>query len=848
MLAALTGAGVYFADQYEQHRIATIISREESKLEAIKSTVLIETKSHVDAVKLTSSDIDRQLANDKLSEDERLDRIAIILESLMDTKEGYDHIRILSPLGKETIRLNRLNGVLERAPEQLLQDKSDQNYFQQMLANPEEKVLISRASLNVDNGQLDPRMIAMTRNMIWLRSPDNERYGLLVVNFNFSQLMDSLRQTYQSGTNEVFFISPIGMILLGGDHLRDAEFAADRGIADQGFNDLEPEVWSTMQESLSGLVQVDEGLFLFAGVTDITGLRNESNRVQVPVAIIYLPNDSLYATSVIRTPAFYALIAVLYAALIGTAVVYWRNLRSKNEGIEREHELAQSRNELGNALNTFKLAQEAAGFGVFTMNMRAGFFGSDDVTREIFDLPADEFPIVTFDLLQTRYAESEIEDLRERFERAKQHKQPYQAVFKIIWRDGSEHYIQSLNQFREDENGELIFVGVAFEITERVMREQAVVMSNAMLAQKAEKQRKLFSIISHELRTPASAISMLANQIQMPEYDRGELQSASAHLLNVIDDLRVAVNPDLDFELRPMPFGVSTLIRETERQTRSLVASSGLSLEVSTTGLSNTRYLTDPYRLRSVLTNLIRNSVSHGEGSRIRLSVTVADDGAGAMLTFRVEDDGKGIAADQLDRLFEPFERGDTNAAGTGVGMHLIKTWTEKLGGQVAYSIGEYGGACFTVKLRVQRAREDQIPAHRDAALNKAKPLLQGKRVLLVEDEHLIRTLTKGILEIRFGVEVLVAEDGHQALALLAENAVELILTDYFMPNMDGRELIRTLREDGRLLPIIALTAAAIGDEQQELINAGADRVLTKPLDQYTFAAVTLELNAEGRL
>ena len=92
------------------------------------------------------------------------------------------------------------------------------------------------------------------------------------------------------------------------------------------------------------------------------------------------------------------------------------------------------------------------------------------------------------------------------------------------------------------------------------------------------------------------------------------------------------------------------------------------------------------------------------------------------------------------------------------------------------------------------------------------------------------------------------AEDGHQALALLAENAVELILTDYFMPNMDGRELIRTLREDGRLLPIIALTAAAIGDEQQELINAGADRVLTKPLDQYTFAAVTLELNAEGRL
>ena len=128
-----------------------------------------------------------------------------------------------------------------------------------------------------------------------------------------------------------------------------------------------------------------------------------------------------------------------------------------------------------------------------------------------------------------------------------------------------------------------------------------------------------------------------------------------------------------------------------------------------------------------------------------------------------------------------------------------------------------------------------------------AKAILQGKRIMLVEDDRILRNSSRRLLEKNFGVQVVVAEDGLKALELLKNESVELILTDYFMPNLDGRELVQELRKQGRLLPIIALTAATIGQEQDELKQAGADVVLPKPLDVHRFAQAMLDLDAAQR-
>ena len=181
------------------------------------------------------------------------------------------------------------------------------------------------------------------------------------------------------------------------------------------------------------------------------------------------------------------------------------------------------------------------------------------------------------------------------------------------------------------------------------------------------------------------------------------------------------------------------------------------------------------------------------------------------------------------------------------MGMFLIKTWTEKIGGRVSYTPSDKGGACFTVTLRVPHA---QITQHDDTEITRlleAKAILQGKRIMLVEDDRILRKTTTRLLEKNFNVLVVTAEDGNQALELLKNESVELILTDYLMPNLDGRELIQELRKQGRMLPIIALTAATIGQEQDELKAAGADVVLSKPLDVHRLAQAMLDLDAAQR-
>jgi len=312
--------------------------------------------------------------------------------------------------------------------------------------------------------------------------------------------------------------------------------------------------------------------------------------------------------------------------------------------------------------------------------------------------------------------------------------------------------------------------------------------------------------------------------------------------------LLFAVNPYAEVELRIAPFELATLLAEVERQISSLATNGGFKLNVSGTSAASQVFLSDAYRLRAVLTNLIRNSVFHSNGSRIWLSAEVVQEGPEWQLTFRVEDDGKGIPVEQVDRLFQPFERGDTNAGGTGVGMYLIQTWTERLGGHVEYSQSVHGGAGFTVTVKVPEAQPLEKDVSTATLLLEAKAVLKGKRAMLVEDDALLRRATSRSLQRNFGIDVVMAEDGQRALELLKSDSFDLLIADYFMPNLDGRQLILDLRRQGRALPIIAITAAIIGEEPEELKEAGADAVLAKPLNVDSFAAEILALAANKRL
>jgi CheY-like chemotaxis protein len=198
-----------------------------------------------------------------------------------------------------------------------------------------------------------------------------------------------------------------------------------------------------------------------------------------------------------------------------------------------------------------------------------------------------------------------------------------------------------------------------------------------------------------------------------------------------------------------------------------------------------------------------------------------------------VTDDGIGIRPEDVSRMFEPFQRGGDDARnradGSGLGLYIVRSSSELLGGSVEYFPAPEGGAGYHIRLP-----EPEMSAT-DFTDEETTPIedldLSKLTLLLAEDNALVAEVTISRLE-KFIGKVVHAENGRIALDMVPKVKPDLIITDLFMPEMAGDELTRILRREGFTKPIIGLTAAVVGDDMQLFGEAGASTVMSKPLEE----------------
>lgn len=367
------------------------------------------------------------------------------------------------------------------------------------------------------------------------------------------------------------------------------------------------------------------------------------------------------------------------------------------------------------------------------------------------------------------------------------------------------------------------------------------------------RQDQLFGMVAHELRTPVAAIKMMADQHDNDEWlsDRKNVMRSADDLLNTIDDMRLLISTDHQRPIRPEKFSVEDLNASVSSSVASIVAATGVSYQLYNTLPSHLMhddvFETDVYRLRVGITNIIKNACLHSEGSHVwMISRIHIDDDLNQYLDWWVADDGVGIPKAQINKFFELGVRGDTKAEGAGLGLYITKTWLAEIGGKVEYRHRRSGGSEFLVrvplKLADKTAGQQPEPAKADKGLDGLLPQLN---VLLVEDEALLRMLSKKLLEPLVG-HIDVTENGSSALRKF-DASHNLILTDYFMPQMSGVELTSKLRAQGYDGVIIGVTAATIGEQRDEMLNAGVDIVLPKPLNKEIFKNAIYKLMEQGR-
>lgn len=392
-------------------------------------------------------------------------------------------------------------------------------------------------------------------------------------------------------------------------------------------------------------------------------------------------------------------------------------------------------------------------------------------------------------------------------------------------------------------------IGVCYDITERIRIEEELKKAKDTALTMAQVKEQFLANMSHEIRTPMNGILGLTEVLAKTNLT--DQQSTYLKAINTsANNLMVIINDLLDFSkieagkitLEIIPFELRQLIKqlldilEIRAKERKNILKLSLDKEIPQFVQG------DPFRLSQILNNLIGNAIKFTENGYIHLHVeVVAKTEEQYLLEFTVKDTGIGIPREKLKSIFDKFTQATNDTTrlfgGTGLGLSIAKELIEVQGGQVSVDSEIGQGSCFRFELPFRRVNKKTEPSPPVLpAIETDFGHLRHARILLAEDNVINQMLVKKVLGDQ-DILLEIANNGREAIDLLARQNVDLILMDMQMPEMDGYEAMQYIRQqmdNKKDVPIIALTAHASQGEASKCIAAGANAYVSKPFQATT--------------
>lgn len=401
-------------------------------------------------------------------------------------------------------------------------------------------------------------------------------------------------------------------------------------------------------------------------------------------------------------------------------------------------------------------------------------------------------------------------------------------------------------------------VVAARDVTERVELELLLTRARRHAENAANVKSEFLANMSHEIRTPMNGVLGFAELLLQSDLDPDQkrqadliVQSGRSMMMLLNDVLDLSRIEAGHIAIDNAPVDLEATIAECAALHQPSAAEKGLKLTFGRPNLAEVLegcrgldmpdsgipwIVTDALRLRQIILNLIGNAVKFTDSGEVTINYRPKGD----EFAISVIDTGIGISEDQREHIFRPFTQvtgeGARRFGGTGLGLSISRQLADLLGGRIDVTSEEGVGSCFTLVLPALYAAPDAQPAFEPEPIA-LSDLPDQARILLAEDHDVNRMLAREMLE-RCGQSVAVAHDGNEAIAMVMDSVVrgsmfDLVLMDLQMPDCDGYEATRTIREEGigpDQLPIVALTANAFPEDVVAVRKAGMQAHLAKPM------------------
>ena len=397
--------------------------------------------------------------------------------------------------------------------------------------------------------------------------------------------------------------------------------------------------------------------------------------------------------------------------------------------------------------------------------------------------------------------------------------------------------------------GKNIIHGYAVEKTEERKAQQTAKVAisekdKAIIANNAKTE--FLSNMSHEIRTPLTAIIGYADEL-VDALPRGDtsftfangIVDSGKHLLNLINDvLDISKIESGHLDIETINTDIISILNYVESVVGSTARRKGLEFKLHFDSPIPRHIVSDPTRIRQILINIANNAVKFTDQGSITINIKF--DSEDNKITFAICDSGIGMTPTQMDKLFKPYSQADASTArnygGTGLGLYLSKTLSELLGGGITVKSELDEGSQFIVEISAGVMTDPELISNYDNQQfvddnNKQNMIQLSGNILLADDNKHNQIIISRMLK-KCGLSVDVVDNGLRAVESAFSGKYDIVLMDVQMPEMNGLDASRLLRERSYDKPVFALTADVMIDRVMECRDAGCDQVLSKPVDR----------------